>query len=211
MSRAGVGASLSPCAIGRGRDAAAMRTSRPIGRGAGGVVHPAELDIASLYRRYGAMVRGRCRLLLGDDAEAQDACQDIFLKLHRYRDGFRGEAQPTTYLYKVTTTTCLNRLRSRKRRREDPIEELPEPRRDPAGSSASPLREAEVRQLVDRLLADQDEGVMACAVYHFVDGMTHAEVGDLLGISAAAVRKRLSKLRSSLRQDPPAWWVEEAP
>lgn len=172
-------------------------------------MHPADLDIAALYRRYGAMVRGRCRLLLGDEIEAQDACQDVFLRLHRYREGFRGEAQPTTYLYKVTTTTCLNRLRSRRRRPEVASEDLPESRREPAAPCASPLREAEVRQLVDRLLAEHDEGVMACAIYHFVDGMTHDEVGELLGISGAAVRKRLSKLRSTLRRDPPAWWTEE--
>lgn len=165
------------------------------------------MDITALYRRYGGMVLGRCRVLLGDEAEAQDACQDVFLRLHRYRDGFRGEAQPTTYLFKVTTTTCLNRLRSRRRRREDIVEHVP----DRGGDGVSPLRAAEVRQLVDRLLADADEGAMACAVYHFVDGMTHAEVGELLGLSAAAVRKRLAKLRETLRDEPPSWWTEEAP
>jgi len=185
---------------------------RPGRRGGAGVaVERPSMDIAQLYRRYGPMVLQRCRMLLGDDAEAQDACQDVFLKLHRYRDGFRGEAQPTTYMFKVTTTTCLNRLRSRRRRREDAVERLPEPAARDGAHNPSPLREAEVRQLVDLLLARADEGQMACAIYCFADGMTHAEAGELLGLSAAAVRKRLAKLRQTLHSDPPEWWPEEAP
>lgn len=180
-------------------------------RSAEGAVSSPPLDVEALYRRYSPMVLGRCRMLLGDDVEAQDACQDIFVKLHRSRARFRGEAHPTTYLFKITTTTCLNRLRSRRRRRDRGVEELPEPPDHHEPSTPSPLRRAELRQLVDRVLAGQSARTQACAIYHYADGMTHAEVGELLGLSAAAVRKRLGKLRRSFRDDPPAWWDKESP
>lgn len=160
-------------------------------------------DIAALYRRYGDMVYGRCRSLLGNHADAQEACQDVFLKLHRYRDSFRGDAAPTTYLFKVTTTTCLNRIRTRTRRREDMVEELP-----PVVESDGLLDALEVRQLVDDLLSDEDERTQACVIYHYVDGMTHDEAGELLGISGAAVRKRIAKFRNKVRENPPAWLEE---
>ena len=67
------------------------------------------------------------------------------------------------------------------------------------------MRDLEVRQLVDRLLQDQDERTQDCVVYHYIDGMTHQEVGDMLGISGAAVRKRISRFRDAVRQDPPSW------
>ena len=54
------------------------------------------LDIASLYRSHGDMVLGRCRALLGNEADAQETTQEIFLKLHRYQHRFRGDASPTT-------------------------------------------------------------------------------------------------------------------
>lgn len=171
----------------------------------------ASMDIAALYRRYGAMVTNRCRMLLGNDADAQEACQEVFLKMYRYKESFRGDAKPTTYLYKVTTTTCLNRLRSRRRRPEDPVDEIPQPVPDGGFHNVSPMKAIEIRQLVDRLLADQDERTQQCVLYHYVDGMTHNEVGEMLGISGAAVRKRISRFRDGVRQDPPSWLNLEAP
>jgi RNA polymerase sigma-70 factor (ECF subfamily) len=148
------------------------------------------------------MVYGRCRSLLGNHADAQEVCQDIFLKLHRYRDRFRGDAAPTTYLFKVTTTTCLNRIRTKTRRREDMVEELP-----PVAQTDTLLDQVELRQLVDVLLADEDDRTQACVIYHYVDGMTHDEAGAMLGISGAAVRKRIAKFRNKLRDNPPPWMV----
>ncbi|MFT7519406.1 MAG: RNA polymerase sigma-70 factor (ECF subfamily) [Kiritimatiellia bacterium] len=167
------------------------------------------MDITALYRRYGAMVTNRCRMLLGNDADAQEACQEVFLKLHRYRHSFRGEASPSTYMYKVTTTTCLNRIRSRRRRPEVPVEQMPV--RPPAEGfhNVSPMRHVELRQLVDKLLDGQDERTQSCVIYHYIDGMTHREVGELLGVSAAAVRKRISRFRVSVRDNPPSWLDEE--
>lgn len=163
------------------------------------------LDVTDLYRRYGDLVLGRCRTLLRNEADARDAVQEVFLKVHRYADNFRGDAAPSTWLFRITTTTCLNRIRSRKRRPEDPVEELP-----PQVSTDSLLDQLAVRQLLDRLLADEDERTRECVVYHLVDGMTHDEVGELLGVSGAAVRKRISTFRQGLREQPPAWLTEDS-
>lgn len=161
------------------------------------------VDVAALYRRYGDMVYGRCRNLLGNEADAAEVCQEVFLKLHRYQDSFRGEAKPSTYLYKITTTTCLNALRSRRRRREDPVDEpIVVPHTD------TMLSHVHLRDLAARVTDLADEGTRLCLVYHYVDGMTHREVGDLVGISAGAVRKRIRVFRNSVRDNPPAWLVE---
>jgi RNA polymerase sigma-70 factor (ECF subfamily) len=164
------------------------------------------LDVEGLYRRYGDMVLSRCRTLLRSDADAEETAQEIFLRLFRYRDAFRGDASPTTYLFKITTTTCLNKLRSRRRRPEDPVEE---PIDVPFHDSA--LSTYDVRDVLRHVAEITDEGTQACMVYHYVDGMTHEEIGEILGISAAAVRKRLRVLRERFRDRPPAWWHEVAP
>ena len=164
------------------------------------------LDITALYRRYGDLVVGRCRTLLRNEADAQDACQEVFLKLHRHRDGFRGEASPSTWIFRITTTTCLNRLRSRRRRPEDPVAELPA-----VETTDSLLDALAVRDLLERLLAGEDERTQSCVVYHYVDGMTHDEIGELIGISGAAVRKRIATFRAALRHAPPPWLAEIEP
>lgn len=153
---------------------------------------PDALDIPALYRRYGDLVLGRCRTILRNDADAQDAMQEVFIKLHRFADSFRGDSSPSTFLYRVTTTTCLNRIRSRKRRPEDPVEELP-----PLPSSDSVLDTLALRELLKSVLADSDVKTRECLVYHYVDGMTHDEVGEMVGLSGAAVRKRISTFKSA--------------
>jgi len=162
------------------------------------------LDIEDLYRRYGDLVLGRCRSLLHNDADAQEAMQEVFLRVWRYRDGFRGEASPTTYLFKVTTTTCLNRLRTRRRRPEDPVEEPP-----PTAANDTLLQTVELRRMLETVLANEDERTVQCVVYHFADGMTHDEVGELIGVSGAAVRKRISTFRARVAAAFPRLSEEE--
>lgn len=148
------------------------------------------LDIPALYRRYGDLVLGRCRTILRNDADAQDAMQEVFLKLHRFRDSFRGDSSPSTFLYRITTTTCLNRIRATRRRPEDPVADLPSIVR-----TDSVLDQLALRQLLDQLLLDSDPTTRECLVYHYVDGMTHDEVGEMVGLSGAAVRKRIAGFR----------------
>ncbi len=161
------------------------------------------LDVEKLYRRYGDMVLGRCRSLLGNDAEAQEAMQEVFLKVHRYQHSFRGEASPTTYLFKVTTTTCLNRMRTRRRKPEELYDEPP-----PIQCEDTMLSSSDTRDLLRQVMDLADEGTQQAILYHYVDGMTHREVGEVLGISAAAVRKRISTFRNRLKNNPPPWLQE---
>ena len=186
----------------------AMPSEAPHARASGsieGARSTVALDITTLYRRYGDLVQGRCRTLLRNDADAQDATQEVFLKAHRYASEFRGDASPSTWLFRITTTTCLNMMRSRKRHPEDPVEVLPE-----MLCQDSVLDQLMVRQLLQLALKEEDERTQACLIYHYVDGMTHEEAGDMLGISGAAVRKRISAFRSGLAgQIPP--WLQEAP
>ncbi len=162
------------------------------------------LDIDALYRRYGDLVLGRCRNLLRSEEDAAEAVQEVFLRLWRYRDSFRGEASPTTWLFKITTSTCLNRLRTRRRHPEDLVEEMP-PMSGPADGLAS---EVEQRQLLVLLTEEEDERTMAALVYHYVDGMTHDEAGEMLGITGAAVRKRIAVFRERVRGRWPGLEVE---
>lgn len=163
-------------------------------------------DLEALYRRYGDLVLGRCRSLLRNDADAQEVAQEVFLRVWRYRASFRGEASPSTYLFKVTTTTCLNRLRTRRRHPEDLVDDLCATP-SVGGVSDSLLGAVEVRQLLDLVLAEEDDGTVDAVVYHYVDGMTHEEAGELLGVSGAAVRKRIALFRE--RAKTRLSWLEQ--
>lgn len=161
------------------------------------------LDVAALYRRYGDMVYGRCLSMLHNEADAVDAMQEVFLKAHRYAADFRGGSKPSTWLYRIATNQCLNVIRSRKRHPEDPVEEIQDHAPPAVGDSV--LTTLAQHQLVARLLAGWDERTQQCVVYCYMDGMTQDEVGELLGISGAAVRKRLAKFRTETQARFPDW------
>jgi hypothetical protein len=60
----------------------------------------------ALYRRFGAFVLRRARVLLGEDEAAEDALQEVFVRVLCHHDGFRSEAAPVTWLYRITTNYC---------------------------------------------------------------------------------------------------------
>jgi len=154
------------------------------------------LDITALYRKYGDMVLARCRTLLRNDAEAEEAAQDAFVRAWRYADTFRGDSAPSTWLFRIATTTALNRLRSRKRRPEDPVAEIPP---DPTDGL---LDAVELQNLLETLGRDEPEETWQAVVHFYLDGMTHDEIGEMLGVTGAAIRKRIGGFRQRARGRP---------
>lgn len=152
------------------------------------------IDPDSAYRRYAPMVLRRCRHLLRDEEAAVDAMQDVFVQIvaHQARLEDRGLS---SLLYRVATNTCLNRLRSRRRRPETRDEALLQRIAD-----AAPAHDERVlaRSLLAALFGREREGTGTIAVLHHVDGMTLEEVAAAVGMSVSGVRKRLRALQAAL-------------
>lgn len=151
-----------------------------------------EWDIEALYERYGPMVLRRCRALLHDEQQALDAMQEVFVLLLRHQARLDQRA-PSSLLLQMATNVCLNQLRSRSRRREDPEDEL----LLAIATSPDPEERSFTRQLLGRLFAASPATTGAMAVMHLVDGMTLEEVAREVGLSVSGVRKRLRGLRAS--------------
>jgi RNA polymerase sigma-70 factor, ECF subfamily len=157
--------------------------------------------LASLYRRYGAIIHARCLRLLRDEAEAEDATQETFLRLHRHLHRLSDDQDILRWIYRVATNYCFNELRNRKRR-PAPVATLPERAADAA---ASDQRIAD-RQLVLHLLERMPEKVKTAAWLYHADGFEQEEVATILGVSLRTVATRLAlfsekvqKLRSQAR------------
>src|SRR5882724_5621431 len=83
-----------------------------------------DVAFATLVRREGGRMLATARRLLGSDQDAEDAVQDAFLQAHRAIDGFNGDAKISTWLHRIVVNAALMKLRSRRRKPEQPIEEL---------------------------------------------------------------------------------------
>jgi RNA polymerase sigma-70 factor (ECF subfamily) len=152
--------------------------------------------VEDIYRRYGFQVERRCRRILGDTDEAADAAQEVFVKVLTRGAQFRGAAEWMTWLYRVATNVCLNRLRDRRTRAallsQNADEVAP-------ASAPRPDERAELRFLVE-LLAEIDETTREIIGYHIIDEMPQGEIAALVGLSRVTVNKRLMKFRAQCEE-----------
>jgi len=152
-------------------------------------------EVSDVYHRYGALLERRCRLLMRDHAQAEDALQELLAALLRRGETFREAESPYRWLCRAADRTCLDLLRRSKRVREalskDGLEAL-----DPLGPA--PGVDAEARLAALQSLGQLDDDQQVLAVMLFVDGMSQGEAAAELGISRVTVNKRAQRIRSQL-------------
>lgn len=135
------------------------------------------------------MVLRRCRRLLGDEAEALDAMQDVFVRVLKNADRLDDHA-PSALLFRIATNVSLNRIRSRQRHPEVPQgEQIWE-----IATESDLAEQSSARQWLDTLFSKQPENTRLIAVLHWIDGYTYQEVAEIVGMSVSGVRKRLRNL-----------------
>jgi RNA polymerase sigma-70 factor (ECF subfamily) len=138
-----------------------------------------------------------CERMLGDVEEARDAAQEVFLKAYRKAADFRPQGQVYTWLYRIATNYCLNKLRRRRLVRfiqwEDPEErdapsfDPPDRGPDPAAALEARRRWQQTRQVIARLPAGQ-RAVLVLARF---EGLSYRQIAEVLGITEGAVESRL--------------------
>ncbi len=140
--------------------------------------------------------------IVGNPHDAEEAAQDAFLSAWKSRDRFRGDAQPTTWLYRIAVNAALMRLRKDKRRRladvpEESQAEVAAPERD-----QSPVAAAINAELGDRLksaIVELPEDARVAVVLRDVQGLSNEEAAAVLEISVPALKARLHRGRVALR------------
>lgn len=173
----------------RGRAA----SEAPPGRAAASTPHE-ELDVGALYQRYAPAIYRRIRRFY-DGQEAEEVLQEIFLVVLERIGQFRGEASPSTWLYRVATHHCLNRLRNSARRRALLAESYEELWCEGATSGAQEAT-AGLRELWREL----PEELVMIGVYYHLDGLSHDEIAALVGVSRRTVGNRLAELEAAARR-----------
>lgn len=151
--------------------------------------------VERLYRTHGHVVLRRAGLLLGNDADAQEALQEVFAALLRSPEALRSAGSVIGWLYGATTNHCLNVLRNR-RTGARLVERHLAPAVGEAGCGRADAL-AEVRSLLARLPGE----VGAAVVYHHLDGMTYDEVGEQLGCSRRKVGYLLERAQTILESE----------
>jgi RNA polymerase sigma-70 factor (ECF subfamily) len=170
-----------------------------------------EGDLAAfeqLVTRYQNKLVGYAARMLGDHDEAEDVAQEAFVKAYRALDSFRGQAQFSTWLYRIATNLCIDRARAKKRRPQqaysldEPLDkdddkggrELPDSTFEPSQS----VEREELRQTVRATMAEMPEKMRQVLVMCDMQGMPYEQIAQILNCPIGTVKSRLFHARADL-------------
>ena len=166
----------------------------------------------SLVRRYDQSVLRLALHMLGNEQDAQDVHQEAFLKAYRHLGNFRFECSFYTWLYRIVTNLCLDQLRRRKSRREDPATVL-----DSAGDEmdlmanisdtramANPARELDRKRMGESIQSALDKLTprerMVFELKHY-QGLKLRTIGEMLSTTEETAKNTLFRATRKLRAD----------
>jgi RNA polymerase sigma-70 factor (ECF subfamily) len=162
-----------------------------------------------VFYAYAPRVYSVARRMLNNDTDAEDVTQEVLLQVVRKLDTFRGEAGLTTWLHRVTVNAALTHRRKQKRRHEHqvdaPLDVLSEWSKAPSKSAlpATPdqkLLDSEMREVIEAAITQLPEIYRDVYVLADVEGLSNAEIGEMLGLSIPAIKSRLHRARLMMRE-----------
>ena len=143
-------------------------------------------------------ILGYAARLLGDRAEAEDVAQEAMLRLWRVAPDWRqGEAKVTTWLYRVTTNLCTDRLRVRQRRKVLALDDAPDIE-DGAPAAETVLIEADRMVALDAALAALPDRQREAVVLRHIEGLTNPEIAAVMDIGVEAVESLIARGKRGL-------------
>jgi RNA polymerase sigma-70 factor (ECF subfamily) len=173
-----------------------------------------------VFRDYAPRIYNLALRMLGNEADAEDVTQDVLLQIIRKLDTFRGQSAFPTWLHRVTVNAALAHRRKRSTREDhlvrEPLDNFLEDGQHATAVgrwSVQPDRAAldrETRGLIEQAIAQLPEAYRDVYVLADVEGLSNAEIAEMLGTSVSAVKSRLHRARLVMR-NALAPHFEEAP
>ena len=177
-----------------------------IEKAAGGDVEAFE----KIIEEYQNIVYSIALRMAGNETDAFDMAQEVFIKLYRNLSKFDGRSKLSTWIYRVASNTCLDELKKRKRIRDNTksLNEEFETADDSVVleiKDTKPLPEEEIEnsEIKETLnsailkLSDQHKEVI---ILRDIEGFSYEEIADITKNSVGTVKSRLSRARSALRK-----------
>ena len=169
-----------------------------------------ELAFERLVREQGGRLLALARRFLRDEEEARDAVQEGFLSAYKALDRFDQGSRLSTWLHRIVVNACLMRLRSRRRRPEEPIEDfLPRfqadghqvrhPTPEWEGSAETLLAQSQTREIVREAIDRLPESYRTVLLLRDIEEFSTQETARSLGVTENAVKVRLHRARQALR------------
>ena len=148
----------------------------------------------AVYRAHVATIHALCRRMCGDDREATDMVQDVFVRAWERLRSFRGQSSLATWLHRLAVNVVLEKWRANKR---DALRMLDDPKGlalDVVGRDTDSDAAMDIAAALTRL----PRGSRTVFVLHDIEGYAHDEIASMTGIAAGTSRTQLFRARRAL-------------
>lgn len=170
-------------------------------------------DVAAfeeLIADYQKKVLNHAYRMLGNAADAEDAAQDIFIRVFRSMAYFNEESAFSTWLYKICSNVCLDVLRKRKRQNvagtvsiqqyNTENEEYELPIEDDAPSPYEKAQQSEAMRALEKALDQLGDEQRNVIVMRDIDGLPYEQITEAMNCSLGTVKSRINRSRLALRK-----------
>lgn len=167
-------------------------------------------DFSTIYKEYYPKIVGYLRRLVGE-ADAEDVAQETFAKASKALVGFRGEASLSTWIYRIATNAAMDHLRKPASRQTANIpggvpHDDSSDGEDPIPDSGTPVLDTllirkDMNECIRSIVDSLPENYRTVLVLSELEGLTNAEIAEVLGISLDTVKIRLHRARTRLRKE----------
>ncbi len=163
-----------------------------------------------LIERYEQQLYGMIFRLLGNQMDAADVVQEVFLKVFRTINSFREQSSLRTWIYRIAVNEAHNHRRwfARHCRCEVSMEEEGEDRHSPLEYTADPGRspfdqavQSENKTLIERALTRINPVFRTAVVLRDIENLSYEEIADILQVSLGTVKSRILRGREALRRE----------
>ena len=150
-----------------------------------------------LYRVHSGRVFALCLRLVGDQVEARELVQDVFVRAWEALPRFRADASLTTWLHRIAVNAMLERRRG-ERRRTSRVSLVDDEEDGDLPGAAVPAPDVGSAIDLERAIASLPPGVRRAFVLHDVEGYTHEEIATMTGLASGTLRAQLHRARQLL-------------
>lgn len=171
-------------------------------------VENGQTSFDAIYREFYARIQRYLARLVGF-AEAEDLVQEVFLKISRSLDSFRGESAVSTWVYRIATNAAMDRVRAPSYKTKVASASLDEPGEagesgalttDRSSSAEDQAIRSQMSGCVQDLVAQLPQSYRTALVLSETEGMKNIEIAEILGVSLDTVKIRLHRARTRLKE-----------
>ncbi len=162
-----------------------------------------------LIEGYEKKIINYCWRMLGNPLDAEDAAQEVFVKVFRFIGSFTGQSSFSTWLYRIASNVCLDLLRKRKRRPAETVslnqcnaegDEFALPIEDTSPTPYESAQMNEAQRVLTAALEQLGEEQRRVIVLRDIEGLSYDEIAQIINVAPGTVKSRINRARKALQK-----------